>query len=79
MVLAAGLFAFRMLAKKTENGSIAAPSRKEALVLFYPGTEGLLKKKSIEIGGDTLDKVRADMILAELKREKAVPDTPRAA
>jgi len=78
ILLAGGLLAFQMFAKKTEGGHQAVQVRREALVVFYPDTHGMLKKKTMEMGTEAAaapDKPRAEMILAELKKENAVPDT----
>jgi hypothetical protein len=75
IVIAGGLLAIQTLTKKNEHGGQPAPVQKETLVLFYPGSQGMLKKKTVEIGNDVPEKARAEILLAELKKESAVPET----
>jgi len=78
VLLVGGLLAFQMFAKKNESGHQAVQVRREALVVFYPDAHGMLKKKTMEMGNEAAaapDKARAEMVLAELKKENAVPDT----
>ena len=76
ILLAGGLLAFQMFAKRNESGHQIVSVRKEVFVLFYPDANGMLKKKSVEAGNDVIpDKTRAEMIMAELKKENAVRDT----
>jgi len=78
ILLAAGLLAFQMFGKRNESGHQAVQVRREALVVFYPDGHGMLKKKTMEIGSEAAaapDKARTEMVLAELKKENAVPDT----
>jgi hypothetical protein len=75
LVIGGALLTFKLLMNKREPGNQAVSVQKETLVIYYPGAQGLLKKKDVEVGNDLPERAKADVIMAELKKEDAVPET----
>lgn len=71
---AAGFFAFRY-AKVGQPQRTVIIEEKSELKIYYPSPQGKLIAKTVQAKNIALDKDKADAIMANLKSDRAIPET----
>ena len=55
----------------------AALGEREAISVFFPGEQGRLARKAVEVRKQLSDRARADILWRELKEARSIPDRLR--